>query len=125
MIFDLSTPQKSIWITEQFYKDTNINNITGYFNIAGQINEQLLVKSINIFIENNEILRARFFLNEEGKIQQKFLNYEEEKIEIIDLKTEVELENLKVAISKRNFEVLQNKLYSFYIYNLNNKSGGI
>ncbi len=125
MIFDLSTPQKSIWITEQFYKDTNINNITGYFNIAGQINEQLLVKSINIFIENNEILRARFFLNEEGKIQQKFLNYEEEKIEIIDLKTEVELENLKVAISKRNFEVLQNKLYSFYIYNLNNRSGGI
>lgn len=125
MTYDLSTPQKSIWITEQFYNNTNINNITGYFNITGPINEQLLVKAINIFAKNNEILRVRFFLNEEGKIQQKFLAYGEEKVEIINLKTKIELENLKTAISTRKFTVLQNKLYSFYIYNLNNENGGI
>lgn len=125
MIYDLSTPQKSIWITEQFFQNTNINNITGYFNITGKTNEKLLSTAINIFIQNNDILRSRISISSTGNPQQSFCNYEEEQIEIIKLKTDLELENLKEAIASRQFQILQNKLYKFYIYNLNDKSGGI
>lgn len=125
MLYDLSTPQKSIWITEQFYQKTNINNITGYFNITGKINEKLLSTAINIFIQNNDILRSRISISSTGSPQQSFCNYEEEQIEIIKLKTDSELENLKETITSQQFKILQNKLYKFYIYNLNDKSGGI
>lgn len=124
-MYDLSIPQKSIWITEQFYKNTNINNITGYFNIKDEIQEELLEEAINIFIKNNDNFRTRFFEDKQGKIQQKFSEYKEEKIEIFSLKTKREFENLTKAISNKRFKIIKNKLYNFYIYKFNDGTGGI
>ena len=32
-VYELTNPQKSIWMTEQFYDHTNINHIVGYLKI--------------------------------------------------------------------------------------------
>ena len=29
--YNLTAPQKSIWLTEQYYKSTNVNNVCGTF----------------------------------------------------------------------------------------------
>lgn len=36
-IYDLTNPQKSIWLTEQFYKGTSIENITGSVIISQNV----------------------------------------------------------------------------------------
>ena len=52
--FELSNPQNSIWLTEQFYTNTNINNICGVFNFNSQIDTSLLSKAINILVKQND-----------------------------------------------------------------------
>ena len=37
-MYELTAPQKSIWLTEQYYKDTSINNICGSLLIKQDVN---------------------------------------------------------------------------------------
>ena len=36
-MFNLTAPQNSIWLTEQYYNNTNINNICGSVTISTKI----------------------------------------------------------------------------------------
>ena len=63
-IYKLTTPQKSIFLTEQYYKSTNINNVSGYLHICENVNTYKLELAINKFIKENEQFRARFFKDE-------------------------------------------------------------
>ena len=51
-LFNLTNPQKSILLTEEFYKGTNINNICGTAIIEDIVNFDLLKKAMNIFVKN-------------------------------------------------------------------------
>ena len=59
-LYDLTNSQKSIWLTEQFFQNTNINNICGTAIINQEIDFDLLAKSINILVEKNESFRLKF-----------------------------------------------------------------
>ncbi len=41
-LYDLTNPQKSIWYTEQFFKNTSVNNIGGTIIIKDKISFDLL-----------------------------------------------------------------------------------
>ena len=56
-LFDLTIPQKSIWNTEKFYKNTSIANVSGTGKIDEIIDFNLLEKAINIVVEKNDALR--------------------------------------------------------------------
>ena len=45
--YNLTNPQKSIWLTEKFYQGTSINTICGYFHINGTVDFTTLKKAIN------------------------------------------------------------------------------
>ena len=51
-LYDLTNPQKSIWLTEQFYKGTSVNNVCGTVLIDEIINFDHLFNAINTFINN-------------------------------------------------------------------------
>ena len=43
-MFELTNPQKSIWVMEQFYKGTNINNICATLTINEEVDIEKLKK---------------------------------------------------------------------------------
>ena len=53
-LYELTNPQKSIWLTEQYYKGTQINNISGTLFIEEPVNFNLLKLAVNKFIEKND-----------------------------------------------------------------------
>ena len=48
-LYDLTNPQKSIWVTEEFYKGTSIENIAGTAMLSQEVNFDKLKEAINIF----------------------------------------------------------------------------
>ena len=45
--YELTNPQQSIWMTEQFYDNSNINNIVGYLKINKNVDFQALERAVN------------------------------------------------------------------------------
>jgi len=59
-LFDLTYPQKSILLTEQFFKNMPVNNICGTAIINEEINFDNLKKAINFVIKNNDKVTLYF-----------------------------------------------------------------
>ena len=53
-IYELTNPQKSIYLTEQYFQNTTINNICGSVLIRQKVNLKLLNTAINFFVKNND-----------------------------------------------------------------------
>ena len=60
-LYGLTNPQKSIWMTEQFYKGTNINNIVGYLKISDKANFEALEKAFEIYPDVKVIMLAHLY----------------------------------------------------------------
>ena len=58
-IYELTNPQKSIWITEQFYQGSSINNICGTAIIKEEVDFDLLKKAILEVLKKNDIFNRR------------------------------------------------------------------
>ncbi len=123
--FKLTTPQKSVFLTEQYYKNTNINNISGYLHICEKVNTEKLEFAINKFIKENEQFRARFFQDENQILNQYYLSYRKEKIDVVKLKDLAEKEQYEKKYCNKKFDIIAKKLYRFCIYKLENGEGGI
>lgn len=122
-ILDLTIPQKSILITEEYYSGTNINNITGYLLIDGKVDFLKLKLAINLFIKNNDAIRTRL-IKVNNNFKQYISDYSEETIKEIFLENEEEFEIAVKKINKENFNILD-KLYNFTIFNIGNNRGGV
>lgn len=72
ILYSLTNPQKSIWFTEEFYKGTPIENITGSVIIPEKVNFSLLEQAINIFVEKNDSFRLKFMI--EGQEVKQFVD---------------------------------------------------
>ena len=90
-LYNLTNSQKSIWLTEQFYKNTSINNIVGYLKIEKNVNLEALEKAFNLFILKNDSFKLKITM-QDGHAKQYFDEFIYEKLEIIDLKNELQLQ---------------------------------
>lgn len=109
-VYELTNPQKSIWMTEQFYSHTNINNIVGYLRIDKNANFKALEKSFNYFIMRNDAFRTKIVL-EDSSPKQYFDDFIYEDIEIIDLKDETQLLEFEISFPMQQIEVLDHFLF--------------
>ena len=89
-IYELTNPQKSIWMTEQFYDNTNINNIVGYLKIDKNADFKALEKAVNYLIMKNDSFKTKIML-EDSSPKQYFDDFIYENIEIIDLKDDIRI----------------------------------
>lgn len=121
-IYELTNPQKSIWVTEQFYKGTSINNICGVAEIKEFVDFDLLKKAITHVMEKYDIFKINFYI-EKSEIKQKITEKYNDKIDVIDLTSEKELEQYKNSIVKERFDLLNNYPYQFYIFKFSNNQG--
>ena len=103
-VYDLTSPQKSIFLTEKYYTNTNINNICGTAIINNKLNFDLLEKAINIVIKNNDSFRIRF-VKQENNLKQYVEEYNFVPIETVNLDSINEVSNLENKLLKNLFDL--------------------
>lgn len=125
-MFGLTTPQKSVLLTEQYYRNTNINNVSGYLHISEKdVDTSKLELGINNFIKENEQVRARIFQDEDYQLKQYYKKYRKEKIQVVKLQDLEAKEEYEKSFCNRRFNLIEKKLYRFCIYKLENGEAGV
>lgn len=114
--YNLSNPQKSIWLTEQHYTNTNVGNIVGILDFEENINIELLKKAVNLVVENNEALRTGFVFID-GELKQTIKEFESFNIDIMEMQNPIEY--IK-DFSNIQFDLEKDTLFHFEIIKLNN-----
>ena len=123
-LYDLTNPQKSIWLTEQFYKGSCVNNLCGTVAIDQVVDFDILKKSIYQFVKDNDSFRLKLFYGEDGEIKQKITDFEPFDIELVDLKNDEELAILENKMVDIPFSILNSYLHHFKMYRLPSGKGG-
>ena len=121
-LFDLTAPQKSIFITEQYFKGSSINNICGVAFIHEVVNFDLLKKAINLVVEHNENFNIRLCM-ENNEIKQYVADYFPFDIEIVNVLTDEDLVNVENNFVKQVLDT-NSKLFDFKLFRFPNGSGG-
>ena len=121
--YELTNPQKSILLTEQFNENTCVSNICGTLSIPEKIDEDALEKAINLFIKNND--SVRIFLTQDGPdIKQCVKDYSFVEIEKICLTEDYPLAKLEEDVITKRFTLLNSNLYRFVIFKNADGTGG-
>lgn len=122
-MYELTNPQKSIWLTEQFYKGTSIGNVTGNVNISQKVDFDALKKAMNLFVKKTDGFRLKFTIQNDT-VMQYVDDFTEFDVEIIPLENEKDLKALERSIADTPFEILNKLLFKFTIYKFPNGYGG-
>ena len=121
--YNLTTPQKAIWNTENYYNGTNINNVCGVLTINEPVNFEKLNMAIQLFIKNNDAYRTKFTIKGD-KLVQYLDDYTPKNIELLALSSEEELKQLSQKMAETPFKFLDSFLYEFKLFKFPNEHGG-
>ena len=122
-VYNLTNPQKSIWLTEQFFKGTPIENITGCVIVLEKLNLKALQKAINLFVKNNDSFRLKFTVKDDKPLQY-LSSFSEFEIENVMVNTDEDVKNIENEMSNTPFEVLDNLLFLFKTFTFPDGHGG-
>ena len=121
--YHLTNPQKAIYLTEEYYKGTNINNIAGTLTIQQSVDFEKLTLAIKQLIKQNDGCRMMF--SKEGQeVKQWVAPYQDFSIEIIDVSSEKELSELARKITAKPFSLYNSFLFQFVFYRFADNHGG-
>ena len=123
-LYSLSNPQKSIWLTEQFHENTNVNNVSGYLIINEKVNLDILEQAVNSYIRANDAVRIRIKIDEDGTPMQYVKPYKFYSISQTPLKDENEFINWNNSIIQEPFSLIDSDLFSFHFFYLPDGRGG-
>ena len=121
-IYELTEPQKSIWVTEQFYKGSTINNICGTAIIKEEVNYELLEKAIKEVLCKNDIFKIKILVEDDNPMQYVSEDINQ-KITIYEVNDYEELEEIREKVASTPFDLLNSYLYNFYIFKLPKNQG--
>ncbi len=124
-LYNLTNPQKSIWLTEQFYKGSCVNNLCGTVMIHQVVDFDLLKKAINMFLRDNDSLRFRIVIDDNGIAKQYISEYAEMDFIVHNIANDTELKDLEDKIVKTPFEIIDSPLFDIQLYKYPNSFGGI
>lgn len=126
--YPLTSPQLSIWYTERMYPNTSISNVAGTLRIKEAIDLSILEKAINCYIKNNDGMRLKICLDDDGNPQQYVSEYVYKKIEFKDFSG---FEDPMKAMQEwdreetlKPLELFESDLYRFVIIKLNDNDIG-
>lgn len=122
-MFELTTPQRSIWMMEQFYKGTNINNICATLTINMDVDIEKLNRAINIFVQRNKSFGLNFKIVN-GELKQYFTQLKDIRFEQVKLKDKKAVQELAKETAEEIFDIEGERLFKFKLYKLENNYGG-
>ena len=118
--FELTNPQKSIWYTEEVFKDTTVNNICTSGIIYENIDVDLLKQAINKVVKQNDSFRIRITLKD-NNVMQYITDYKKLEIETCFISNQDELKDVQAQEVSNKFEILDSDLFKFKIVVLKEK----
>lgn len=122
-MYELTNPQKSIWITEKYFQNTTINNICGSLIIKQDTNLTILNQAINIFIQNNDSFKLRF-KKQGANLAQYFSKDENYNFEILNIEKECQIEIFAKQIVNTKFDIINSRVFDFKLFKLSSGFGG-
>ena len=122
-LYGLTNPQKSIYLTEQYFQNTTINNICGSVVIRQNVNLKLLNTAINYFIKNNDSFKLRF-KQIYSEVFQYFVEDENYEFEKIDIQEENQIESFAKKEVNTKFDLFSSRLFNFKLFKLKSGFGG-
>lgn len=112
--YKLTTQQKNIWMIEQLNATSNMNNITGLFEINKKLDVDILEQAINEIIKNNDGIRINIF-EEKAQAMQKVEEYEFYGVGKYICGNSQEIDELIDEVAKKRLDVKKGRLYYFAI----------
>ena len=112
---NLTNAQKSIWVTEQYYMGSSINNICGTATIQEKVDFEKLEEAIRIVCQKHD----NFWLKvkvENGEVKQILSEREQIQVDIINIADKNDLEKEREKIVRTIFKLENSKLFKFYIF---------
>ena len=122
-MYELTNPQKSIWLTEQYFQDTTINNICGSLIIKQNTDLNLLNTAINLFIQNNDSFQLRFKQTKENLLQY-FAKDENYNFEILPIEKENQIEEFAKKMVNNKIDLFNSRIFDFKLFKLSSGFGG-
>ena len=122
-VYFLTAPQNSIWLTEQFYQGTNINNICGSMTIFEKVDFDKFSKAINIFVENTDSFRIKLFMDN-TYVKQYISDYIPFELEIINVSSDEDVKNIEKQIASIPFNLMEKLLFTFKLFKFPDGHGG-
>lgn len=122
-LYNLTNPQKSILLTEEFYKGTNINNICGTAIIENELDFDLLKKAISIVAKNHDSFNLKLSV-ENNEIKQYLSDVEDIDVEIIDINYKDEISKIENDLMNHIFDIYNGDLFCFKIFRFKDNTGG-
>ncbi len=122
-LYALTNPQKAIYLTEEYYKRTNINNIAGTITIHQPVQFDKLTLAIKQLIKQNDGCRI-MLSNDAQEVKQWIAPYQDFQIEQIEVSSEKELSKVAKEITNKPFSLYNHFLFQFVLYRFPNQHGG-
>ena len=122
-LYPLTNPQKSIYLTEEYYKGTNINNVGGPITIYQSVDFDKLIQAIKQTIKQNDGCRIMVSKNDE-KVIQWVSDYKDFPIEIIDVSSETKLDELAKEVISNPLFLYNSYLFKFVVFRFPDNHGG-
>lgn len=122
-LYNLTNPQKSIWLTEQYYKGSNINNICGALTIKQPLDFEKFKEAINLFVKNNDSFRICLKMDN-NEVKQYIKDFSYFDIDIIDLKDEKSVKDYEHYFASLPLFNFDKVLFKFILFRLPNNYGG-
>ena len=119
MFFELTNPQKSILMSENFYGNPHIFVIPAWTNMHTDINYEILEQAINYTVKNHDIHRVRFIRMGEDVVQyfENYTPFDVPKIVINDM------DELEDYLKNVTFDIFGGQMIKFLMYE--NASTGV
>lgn len=124
--FDLTFPEKNIWLVENFYESKKINIISGSLVIKKDFNVSLAEKTVNEYVRLNDAMRIKICI-ENNTPKQYISEYVEFKADKVNVrgKTEEEIEKIKDEYISSPINVINNLLFSYLLIDKGEGEGEI
>lgn len=119
---NLTNAQKSIWVTEQYYRGSSINNICGSAVIQEEVDFDKLEESIKLVCKKHDNFWLEFKLVD-GEVKQVLSERKKIQIDAINIAGQNDLENEINKISRTTFKLENSKLFKFYIFKFKDGKG--
>lgn len=129
IFYGLTEPQNRIWYTQMIYPESSMFNIGGTVEILGAIEVEVLKQAICAFINAHDAFQIRLLIQEEKPVQYFNKDYVlESSIDFIDFSSNDEpkqcFKNWVKSASKELFEMIDNPLYNFVVFKINDTKYG-
>jgi len=124
--YELTFPQKNIWLVESFYDSKLVNIVSGSLVIKQAFDILKAEKTVNKFVEINEGMRLRISIDEGIPKQyvSSFALFEADKVNVFG-KTEEEIEIIKQEYICRPIDIIDSPLFSYLLIDRGNGVGEI